>query len=53
MPASSPSSRSGPDGSTASTKRGVAALRDQLDVFWNRALTGFQDLTDQPSEEEQ
>lgn len=32
---------------------GVAALRDQLDVFWNRALTGFQDLTDQLSEEEQ
>jgi DNA-binding transcriptional ArsR family regulator len=31
---------------------GVAALRDQLDVFWNRALTGFQDLTDRPSEEE-
>jgi DNA-binding transcriptional ArsR family regulator len=32
---------------------GVAALRDQLDQFWNRALTGFQDLTDQLSEEEQ
>lgn len=31
----------------------VAALRDQLDLFWNRALAGFQDLTDQPSEEEQ
>lgn len=31
---------------------GVAALRDQLDVFWNRALTGFQDLADQLSEEE-
>lgn len=31
---------------------GVAALRDQLDVFWNRALTGFQELTDQPSEED-
>ena len=31
---------------------GVAALRDQLDVFWNRALTGFRELTDQPSEEE-
>jgi len=32
---------------------GVAALRDQLDAFWNRALTGFQDLTDQLPEEEQ
>ena len=31
---------------------GVAALRDQLDVFWNRALTGFREMTDQPSEEE-
>jgi DNA-binding transcriptional ArsR family regulator len=32
---------------------GVAALRDQLDVFWNRALTGFEGVTDQLSEEEQ
>jgi len=32
---------------------GVAALRDQLDVFWNRALTSFGDLTDRLSEEEQ
>ena len=32
---------------------GVAALRDQLDLFWNRALSGFQDLTEQLSEEEQ
>ena len=32
---------------------GVAALRDQLDVFWNRALTGFRDLTDRLPEEEQ
>lgn len=31
---------------------GVEALRDQLDQFWNRALRGFQNLTDQPSEEE-
>lgn len=23
---------------------GVAALRDQLDTFWNRALSGYQDL---------
>lgn len=26
---------------------GVAALRDQLDTFWNRALTGYQDTVDQ------
>jgi DNA-binding transcriptional ArsR family regulator len=32
---------------------GVIALRDQLDAFWNRTLTGFQNLTDQLSEEEQ
>jgi DNA-binding transcriptional ArsR family regulator len=25
---------------------GVAALRDQLDTFWNRALAGYQDATD-------
>ena len=31
---------------------GVAALRDQLDVFWNRALTGFQGVTDRLPEEE-
>jgi Predicted transcriptional regulators len=30
---------------------GVAALRDQLDTFWNRALSGFQDIADQPPEE--
>jgi DNA-binding transcriptional ArsR family regulator len=30
---------------------GVAALRDQLDTFWNRALAGYQDVTDQPTEE--
>jgi DNA-binding transcriptional ArsR family regulator len=30
---------------------GVIALRDQLDTFWNRALGGFQDLVEQPSEE--
>jgi len=29
---------------------GLSALRDQLDTFWNRALSGFQDLTDQPEE---
>jgi DNA-binding transcriptional ArsR family regulator len=30
---------------------GVVALRDQLDIFWNRALSGYQDLVTQPSEE--
>lgn len=30
---------------------GVAALRDQLDTFWNRALGGYQDLVEQPPEE--
>jgi DNA-binding transcriptional ArsR family regulator len=30
---------------------GVAALRDQLDTFWRRALGGFQELTEQPPEE--
>lgn len=28
---------------------GVIALRDQLDTFWNRALSGYQDLIKQPS----
>lgn len=31
---------------------GIVALRDQLDAFWDRALRGFQDLTDQQPEEE-
>ncbi len=31
---------------------GVAALRDQLDTFWNRALAGYQDVVEQPPEEE-
>jgi DNA-binding transcriptional ArsR family regulator len=31
---------------------GVVALRDQLDTFWMRALSGYQDLVNQPSEEE-
>lgn len=36
---------------------GVAALRDQLDTFWNRALSGYKDvaeqpITDRPSSEE-
>jgi DNA-binding transcriptional ArsR family regulator len=28
---------------------GVAALRDQLDTFWNRALSGYRDVAEQPS----
>jgi DNA-binding transcriptional ArsR family regulator len=28
----------------------VLALRDQLDTFWNRALSGYQDIVEQPSE---
>lgn len=31
----------------------VAALRDQLDAFWNRALTGYGDVVEQPRDEEQ
>jgi DNA-binding transcriptional ArsR family regulator len=31
---------------------GLSALRDQLDTFWNRALSGFRDLADQPEEEQ-
>ncbi|MGI8528865.1 MAG: ArsR/SmtB family transcription factor [Geodermatophilaceae bacterium] len=30
---------------------GVAALRDQLDTFWNRALVGYKHVVDQPTEE--
>ena len=30
---------------------GVAALRDQLDTFWNRALAGYQDVVAQPMED--
>jgi DNA-binding transcriptional ArsR family regulator len=30
---------------------GVAALRDQLETFWNRALDGYQDIAEQPTEE--
>jgi len=30
---------------------GVAALRDQLDAFWNRALAGYTDAVEQPTEE--
>lgn len=28
---------------------GVAALRDQLETYWNRALTGFQQSTEEDS----
>jgi DNA-binding transcriptional ArsR family regulator len=30
---------------------GVAALRDQLETFWNRALDGYQDVVEQETEE--
>ncbi len=29
---------------------GVAALRDQLDTFWRRALGGYQDVVERPEE---
>jgi DNA-binding transcriptional ArsR family regulator len=42
---------------TAGTRRiyrldpvGVGALRDQLDMFWSRALAGYQDLVQQSTE---
>jgi DNA-binding transcriptional ArsR family regulator len=31
---------------------GVIALRDQLDTFWNRALSGYQDIVTPPKEEQ-
>ena len=31
----------------------VAALRDQLDAFWNRALANYGDLVGQPEQEKQ
>ena len=30
---------------------GVAAVRDQLDTFWRRALAGYRDVVDQSLEE--
>jgi len=30
---------------------GVAALRDQLDTFWNRALESYQDVANRATEE--
>jgi DNA-binding transcriptional ArsR family regulator len=29
---------------------GVAALRDQLETFWNRALERYKDIVEQPAE---
>jgi DNA-binding transcriptional ArsR family regulator len=29
---------------------GVAAMRDQLDTYWNRALAGFQDAVGSPDD---
>jgi DNA-binding transcriptional ArsR family regulator len=29
----------------------VAALRDQLDTFWRRALDGYEDAVEKPTEE--
>jgi DNA-binding transcriptional ArsR family regulator len=31
---------------------GVAALRDQLDTYWNRALAGYQDAMQQDEEQD-
>ncbi|WP_281285336.1 ArsR/SmtB family transcription factor [Cellulomonas xylanilytica] len=30
---------------------GMTALRDQLETFWNRALSSFQEVAERPSEE--
>ena len=30
---------------------GVAALRDQLDTFWNRAMAGYQEVVEHETEE--
>jgi DNA-binding transcriptional ArsR family regulator len=30
---------------------GIAALRDQLETFWNRALDGYRDVVEHPTEE--
>lgn len=30
---------------------GVSALRDQLEMFWSRALSGYKDVVEQPTEE--
>jgi len=31
----------------------VAALRDQLDTYWHRALAGYRDVVEKPEEERQ
>ena len=31
---------------------GMAALRDQLETFWNRALTGYQDVVEEEPKEQ-
>ncbi|TWP38057.1 winged helix-turn-helix transcriptional regulator [Leekyejoonella antrihumi] len=30
---------------------GVAAMRDQLDTYWGRALRGYQDAVEEPAKE--
>ena len=30
---------------------GVSALRDQLEMFWSRALAGYKDVVEQPTKE--
>ena len=32
---------------------GVAAMRDQLDTYWNRALAGYQDAVASPDDSEE
>ncbi len=32
---------------------GVVALRDQLDTFWDRALSGYATVAEEPSSEEE
>ncbi|HEY3013620.1 MAG TPA: metalloregulator ArsR/SmtB family transcription factor [Nocardioides sp.] len=32
---------------------GVVALRDQLDTFWDRALSGYSTVAEEPSSEEE
>jgi DNA-binding transcriptional ArsR family regulator len=31
---------------------GMSALRDQLETFWTPALNGYQDVVEQPTEED-
>ncbi len=30
---------------------GLVALRDQLDTFWNRAMSGYRDVVERPAQE--